>query len=62
MLNQRLLVLLKVGWKLLYLSLHRKPVKAVYKVKKSVNEKVNVVENKTASSPKKRERTFVPKP
>ena len=31
----------------------RKSVKAVYKVKKSVNENVNVVENKTASSPKK---------
>ena len=36
----------------------QKSVKAVYKVKSSVN----VVENKTASSPKKREKTFVPKP
>ena len=39
-----------------------KSVKAVYKVKKTVNEKVNVVENKTASSPKRRVKTFTPKP
>ena len=40
----------------------QKSVKAVYKVKKSVNEKVNIVENKTASSPKSRVKTFSPKP
>ena len=39
-----------------------KAVKVVYKVKTSVNEKVNVVENKNASSPEIREKTFVPKP
>ena len=37
-------------------------VKVVYKVKKIINEKVNVVENKTASSPKRRVKTFPPKP
>ena len=40
----------------------QKSVKAVYKVKKSVNEKVNVVENKTASSLKRKVKTFPPKP
>ena len=40
----------------------QKVVKVVYKVKGSVSKKVNVVENKTASSPKKRVETFVPKP
>ena len=40
----------------------QKPVKAVYKVKKSVDEKVNAVESKTASSPKSRVKTFPPKP
>ena len=40
----------------------QKSVKAVYKVKSSVLEKANVVENKTASSPKTRVKTFVPKP
>ena len=40
----------------------QKSVKAVYKVKGSVSEKVNVVENKTASPPKRRVETFVPKP
>ena len=39
-----------------------KSVKTVYKVKKTVNEQVNVVENKTASSPKRRVKTFPPKP
>ena len=39
-----------------------KYVKVVYKVKKTVNEKINVVENKTASSPKRRVKTFRPKP
>ena len=39
-----------------------KSVKTVYKVKKTVNEQVNVVENKTASSPKRRVKTFSPKP
>ena len=39
----------------------QKFVKAVYKVKISVSRKVNVVENKTASSPKKRVESFVPK-
>ena len=62
MLNQRLLVLPKLGWRLLYLSLKRKLLRDVSKVKGSVFEKVNVVENKTASSPKKRVETFVPKP
>ena len=40
----------------------QKSVKAVYKVKKSVDEKVNAVESKTASSPKSRVKTFSPKP
>ena len=40
----------------------QKSVKAVYKVKKSVDEKVNSVESKTASSPKSRVKTFPPKP
>ena len=40
----------------------QKTVKAVYKVKKSVDEKVNDVESKTASSPKSRVKTFPPKP
>ena len=40
----------------------QKSVEAVYKVKKSVDEKVNAVESKTASSPKSRVKTFPPKP
>ena len=36
----------------------QKIVKDVYKVKGPVNEKVNVVENKTASPPKKRVETL----
>ena len=39
-----------------------KSFKAVYKAKKTVNEQVNIVENKTASSPKRRVKTFPLKP
>ena len=39
----------------------QKIVKAVYKVKYSVDEKVNVVKTKTASPPKARVETFAPK-
>ena len=40
----------------------QKVVKAVYKVKCSVVEKVNVLKTKTASPPKVRVETFVPNP
>ena len=40
----------------------QKVVKAVYKVKGSVSEKVNLGEKKTASPPKRRVETFVPRP
>ena len=40
----------------------QKVVKAVYKVKGPVSEKVNVVENKTSSPTKRRVVTFVPRP
>ena len=40
----------------------QKDVKVAYKVKGSVSEKVNIVENKTASPLKKRVETFIPEP
>ena len=62
MLNQRLLVLLKLGWRPLYLSLNRKLLRLSIRSKVQSLKKVNVVENKTASPPKKRVETFVPRP
>ena len=55
-------VLLKLGWGLMYLSLNRILLRLFIRSKVLVSEKVNVVENKTASPSKKMMETFVPKP
>ena len=62
MLKQRLLVLLELGWRLLYLSLNRNLLRLSIRSKVQSLKEVNVVENKTSSSHKKRVETFVPKP